>query len=339
MLLTDFDFPFDPALIADRPTEPRDQARLLVVPRAGAAFAHRRVAELPSLLNPADVLVVNDTKVEAVRLSGRKRPGGGRTELVLVKDLGDGLWEVLLKGKVRPGQQIDFNGDAHATVLKRDAAGTVIALTSRRPLREVISEIGQMPLPPYIKRLPTKEDRGWYQTVFARVEGSVAAPTAGLHFTEGLVAALRNRRIRLASITLHVGPATFKPVRAARIEDHPMSSEWMSVPEETVVAIRQARSTGGRVIAVGTTVVRALETAADDQGFVQPGGGETKLFIFPGYRFRAVDALLTNFHLPRTTLLMLVAAFAGSERVREAYREAVRERYRFYSYGDAMLIL
>ncbi len=338
MLLSDFDFPFDPTLIADRPAEPRDQSRLLMLPLGGGACSHRHVAELPALINPGDVVVVNDTKVVPVRLTGRKRPGGGKIELVLVKELGQDLWEVLLKGKVDTGQVIDFSHDASATVVNRGVSGTVVRIASTTLIRELIRDIGQMPLPPYIKRSPTDADRTWYQTIFARVEGSIAAPTAGLHFTSGLLGALRSRGILIATVTLHVGPATFRPVSAARIQDHTMGTEWIEVSEDAVATIERAKADGGRVVAIGTTVVRALETAADAGGTVRPTKCETGLFIIPGYRFRVVDALMTNFHLPRTTLLMLVSAFTGLERLRAAYREAIRERYRLYSYGDAVLI-
>src|SRR5213594_2679310 len=321
MLLSDFDFPFDPTLIADRPIEPREHARLLVLPRGGGACSHHRVADLPTLLARGDVVVVNDTKVAAVRLTGRKCPGGGKIELVLVKDLGEDRWEVLLKGKVTAGQVIEFGHHASATVLTRGPSGTVIRITSRSPVHELIRAIGQMPLPPYIKRAPTEADRTWYQTVFARVEGSIAAPTAGLHLTNDLLEALRHRGISTAAVTLHVGPATFRPVTVARIQDHPMGFERVEVSAE----------------AVATTVVRALETAADAGGTLRPRNGETGLFISPGFRFRVVDVMMTNFHLPRTTLLMLVSAFTGLERLRQAYREAIGERYRLYSYGDAML--
>jgi len=339
MLLSDFDFPFDPSLIADRPMEPREQARLLVLPRGGGPCAHRRVADLPALLTPGDVVVVNDTKVVAVRLTGRKRPGGGKVELVLVKDLGEDRWEVLLRGKAAAGQVIDFNGRASATVLTRGRSGTVIRMASQSPIRELIRDIGQMPLPPYIKRAPTEADRTWYQTAFARVEGSIAAPTAGLHLTNSLLEALRRRGIGTAAVTLHVGLATFQPVTVSHLQDHPMGSEWFEVSAETIATIERGKREGGRIVAVGTTVVRALETAADAGGTLRPGTGETNLFIVPGYRFRVVDAMVTNFHLPRTTLLMLVSAFTGVERLRQAYREAIGERYRLYSYGDAMLIL
>ncbi|HET8579878.1 MAG TPA: tRNA preQ1(34) S-adenosylmethionine ribosyltransferase-isomerase QueA [Nitrospiraceae bacterium] len=339
MLLTEFDFPFDPSLIADRPVEPRDQARLLVVHRKSGSCSHHRITELPALMRAGDLIIVNDTKVMAVRMTGRKRPGGGRVELVLVREIGTDTWEVLLKGEVRPGQVIDLGCRAQATVVERSPSRTMLRIASSCPVRELIREIGQMPLPPYIKRSPMEADRVWYQTVFARAEGSIAAPTAGLHFTEGLLAALRERAIQIATITLHVGPGTFRPVKTERIQDHVMAAEWIEVAKETAEAVQRARATGGRIMAVGTTVVRALEAVAGADGLVQPVKGETELFIMPGYQFRVVDAMMTNFHLPRTTLVMLVAAFAGTERLREAYREAIRARYRFYSYGDAMLIV
>lgn len=339
MVLTEFDFPFDPTLIADRPVEPRDQARLLVVSRKSGSCSHHRIAELPALISAGDLVVVNDTKVMAVRMTGRKRPGGGRIELVLVREINRDTWEVLLKGEVRPGQVIDLGCRARATVVERSPSRTTLRIVSACPVRELIQELGQMPLPPYIKRAPMEADRAWYQTVFARAEGSIAAPTAGLHFTEGLLVALRERAIQIATITLHVGPGTFRPVRTERIQDHVMAAEWIEVSKETAEAVQRAKANGGRIIAVGTTVVRALEAVADADGLVQPIKGETELFIMPGYRFRVVDAMMTNFHLPRTTLLMLVAAFTGTECLREAYREAIRARYRFYSYGDAMLII
>ncbi len=339
MRLSDFDFPFDPSLIAERPVEPRDRARLLVLPRAGGACSHRHVADLPSLLEPGDLLVVNDTKVLPARLSGRKRPGGGKVEMVLVGELAGNQWEVLLKGKAAPGQVIELAQEASATVVRQGASGTIVQIASPKPVREMLQDIGQMPLPPYIKRGPTEQDRIWYQTLFARLEGSIAAPTASLHFTDKLLAALHERGIPMATVTLHVGPATFRPVRTERVQDHPMASEVIEVSPETAETIRLAKSEGRRIVAVGTTVVRALESSVDGNGLVQPKRGETGLFIIPGYRFRAVDALMTNFHLPRTTLLMLVSAFAGLDRLREAYGEAIKQRYRFYSYGDAMLIL
>nr|MBI3614630.1 tRNA preQ1(34) S-adenosylmethionine ribosyltransferase-isomerase QueA [Nitrospirota bacterium] len=339
MQLAEFDVPFDSSLIADRPAEPRDQARLLVAPQSGGPLSHKKVADLPDLLAEGDLLVVNDSKVLAARLTGRKRPGGGKVELLLVRPLGPDTWEALIKGRMKPGQVIDLDARTSVTVLARRATGCTVQFASAQPVADVMSLLGQMPLPPYIKREPVEQDRTWYQTIFARPEGSIAAPTASLHFTEGLRGALRERGIGLATVTLHVGPGTFRPVAADRIEDHVMHPERFEVPAETVEAIKQAKAAGKRVVAVGTTVVRTLEASVGESGTVSPMIGDTALFITPGYRFRVVDALMTNFHLPRTTLVMLVAAFVGLERLREVYTEAVREKYRFYSYGDAMLIL
>ncbi|MEK7293463.1 MAG: tRNA preQ1(34) S-adenosylmethionine ribosyltransferase-isomerase QueA [Nitrospirota bacterium] len=335
MLLSEFDFSFDPSLIADHPIEPRDQARLLVVPKGGGACTHRHVADLPTFLNSKDLLVVNDTKVLPARLSGRKQPGGGHLELVLVKPLESDRWEVLCKG-AKPGQVIALDGGATATVVEQGAGRIIMEFSSSVPA--LLEKIGRMPLPPYIKRDPTEQDRIWYQTLFAREVGAIAAPTAGLHFTERLLAALKVKGIRTAMVTLHVGPATFRPVTAERIDEHRMGTEWAELSPQTAAAINETRKAGGRVVAVGTTVVRTLEAAASADGTVKPMKGEVGLFITPGYQFTVVDVLLTNFHLPKTTLLMLVSAFAGLEPLRAAYAEAVREKYRFYSYGDAMLI-
>lgn len=339
MLLSEFDFPFDPVLVADRPVEPRDQARLLALSRLSGACAHHRIADLPLLLKPGDLLVVNDTKVLPVRVSGRKRPGGGKVELIFVKDWGGHTWEVLMKGGGKVGQVIDLATDTQCTVLETGPSKILVSLTTSRPVRGLFETIGQMPLPPYIKRAPEQADLEWYQTCFASAEGSIAAPTAGLHFTERLIAGLGARGIRIATVTLHVGPATFRPVKTTRIEDHELLPERMGVSAETVETIRRTKAEGGRIVAVGTTVVRTLETATDETGTIAPYDGEATLYITPGYRFRIVDAMLTNFHLPRTTLLMLVAAFAGVDALRGAYAEAIHARYRFYSYGDAMLIL
>ncbi|MGH7259580.1 MAG: tRNA preQ1(34) S-adenosylmethionine ribosyltransferase-isomerase QueA [Nitrospiraceae bacterium] len=337
MLLSEFDFPFDASLVADHPVEPRDQARLLVLPRGGGPCAHHRVADLPKFLNSKDLIVVNDTKVLPARLTGRKQPGGGHLELVLVKPLAPDQWEVLCKGSIRLGQVIELEGGATATVTEQEAGRVVMKFSSSVP--SLLEKIGRMPLPPYIKRVPNEQDRRWYQTMFARAAGAIAAPTAGLHFTERLLDALRVRNIKLATVTLHVGPATFRPVTAERIDEHRMGTEWAELSPGTTAIINETKKAGGRVVAVGTTVVRTLEVAASTNGTVRPTQGDVGLFITPGYRFKVVDVLMTNFHLPRTTLLMLVSAFAGLEPLRAAYREAVKERYRFYSYGDAMLIL
>ncbi|UVT14986.1 MAG: tRNA preQ1(34) S-adenosylmethionine ribosyltransferase-isomerase QueA [Nitrospira sp.] len=338
MQLSDYDFPFDPALIAVQPIIPRDRARLLVLDRKSHQFAHRQVADLPELMNPGDLLVVNDTKVLAARVSGIKRSNGTSVEVLFVKDLGHGRWEIMVKGTLRIGQVIEFDRHSRATIVKRDASGTEVTVDSPEPVARLFETQGVMPLPPYIKRAATPEDRRWYQTVFAKHEGAIAAPTAGLHFTEELFKRLVASGVKVATVTLHVGPGTFKPVTTERIEDHQMGAEAFSISEETADAIRQTKRAGGRVMAVGTTVVRALETVMKEKGMMVPTSGESRLFVTPGFQFKVVDVLMTNFHLPRTTLLMLVSAFAGTELIRSAYEEAVEERYRFYSYGDAMLI-
>ena len=339
MQLSEFDFPFDASLIATHPSLPRDHARLLVLRRVDRSLAHRRVDELPDLLHPGDLLVVNNTKVLAARVAGQKRPSGAEVEILFVKDLGDAVWEVLIKGTFRPGQILEMGVEAVAVVVERSAIRTTVRVESPMPVSEWLRQHGRMPLPPYMKRAPTDQDRAWYQTMFAEHEGAIAAPTAGLHFTPELLARLRQREVELRTVTLHVGVGTFKPVTVDQVEDHRMGVEWVEVGVETVCAIEQARATGRRIVAVGTTVVRALETAARADGQIRPYRGETDMFMTPGFPFKVVDALLTNFHLPRTTLLMLVSALTGTEFLRQAYAEAVRERYRFYSYGDAMLIL
>jgi S-adenosylmethionine:tRNA ribosyltransferase-isomerase len=339
MQLSEFDFPFDSSLIAVHPSLPRDHARLLVLRRFDRSLAHRRVDELADLLQPGDLLVVNNTKVLAARVAGRKRPSGAEVEILFVKDLGNAIWEVLIKGTFRPGQIIEMGAEAVAVVVERGVTRTTVRVESPIPLSEWLRQYGRMPLPPYMKRAPTDQDRVWYQTMFAQHEGAIAAPTAGLHFTPELLARLQQRGIGLTTVTLHVGVGTFKPVTVDQIEDHKMGAEWIEVGAEAARAIEQVRVTGRRVVAVGTTVVRALETTARADGQIRPYRGETDLFIMPGFPFKVVDALLTNFHLPRTTLLMLVSALAGTECLRQAYAEAVHERYRFYSYGDAMLIL
>jgi S-adenosylmethionine:tRNA ribosyltransferase-isomerase len=340
MQLSEFDFPFDSSLIATHPSFPRDHARLLVLQPLDRSLAHRRVDDLPDLLRSGDLLVVNNTKVLAARVVGRKHPSGVEVEILFVKDLGDGIWEVLIKGTFRQGQIIEMGVGTSAVVVERGAARTTVRVESPIPLSEWLRQYGRMPLPPYLKRAPTDQDREWYQTLFAQHEGAIAAPTAGLHFTPELVTRLQHRGIGLTTVTLHVGIGTFKPVTVNQIEDHRMGTEWIEVGTEAVRAIRQVQATGGRIVAVGTTVVRAIETAARAAvGEVRPYRGETDMFMTPGFSFKVVDALLTNFHLPRTTLLMLVSAFAGTEFLRQAYAEAVRQRYRFYSYGDAMLVL
>ncbi len=336
MRLEDFDYPLDESLIAQHPLEPRDHARLLVLDRATGAMVHHRFDELPGLLRPHDLLVLNNTQVIHARLHGRKLPGGGKAEVLLVREVGAGgeprnVWRALIRGGVRAGQQIELPDGVVVTVLSTGA----IQFPSGLDVLAYAEKAGAVPLPPYIRREPAAEDRARYQTVFARRPGAVAAPTAGLHFTPAVLEALQTRGIGTAYVTLHVGPGTFKPVACEDVRDHRMDPEWYELPADTAAQARAARSHGGRVVAVGSTSMRVLETAAGGGG----GTGETSLFIYPGYRFAAADALLTNFHLPKSTLFMLVCAFAGREVMLEAYRLASAARYRFFSYGDAMLIL
>ena len=339
MRLFEFDFPFDESLIADYPVSPRDHARLLVVPRKGdPVFQHARMKDLPNLLRSDDVVVLNDTKVIPAKLHGTKRSTGGKIEALLVRPLEEKRWEVLLKGHVDVGQVLQFQDEATAEVLERSQERTVLRIDTQGSVTELLDRIGEVPLPPYIKRPATEQDKETYQTVFARSEGAVAAPTAGLHFTDRLFVDLKQKGIQLATVTLHVGPGTFRPVTVDQIEDHHMSAEWFEISEETAQRLNVAKAEGRRVVAVGTTSVRTLESAVNQAGHIQAGTGETSLFITPGFRFTMVDALLTNFHLPRTTLLMLVSAFGGLDQLRAAYAEAITARYRFYSYGDAMLI-
>ncbi|MGB9886847.1 MAG: tRNA preQ1(34) S-adenosylmethionine ribosyltransferase-isomerase QueA [Moorellales bacterium] len=334
-----FDYSLPSELIAQEPVEPRDASRLMVVDRAGGRIEHRHFRDLPDYLRPADVLVVNESKVIPARLVG-SREGGGRVEVLLVRRLTPGRWEALVRParRVRVGDRLGFgNGELEARVREEGPQGRrLLEFEAAGEVEEAIRRLGQTPLPPYIRR-PAPLER--YQTVYARQEGSVAAPTAGLHFTPELLSTIRARGIAIVPVVLHVGPGTFRPVRTEKVEEHRLEAEYYRLPPEAVAQIEEARRRGGRVVAVGTTVVRVLETVAGRYGSLVPGEGWADAFIYPGHRFRAVDALITNFHLPRSTLLMLVCAFAGRERVLEAYRMAVEHRYRFYSFGDAMLIL
>ncbi|GAB4299456.1 MAG: tRNA preQ1(34) S-adenosylmethionine ribosyltransferase-isomerase QueA [Desulfuromonadia bacterium] len=342
MELADFDFPLPEDLIAQTPTPTREGSRLMVVDRAAGGISTGIFTDILSHLLPGDLLVLNDTKVIPARLMGRKETGG-RVECLLVRRLSaDGnRWEAMLGCSKPPrvGSILLFPLDTPAIVDGREE-GDLWQLTFRppRPFDEWLSTAGEIPLPPYIRRKPDAVDESRYQTVFARTPGAVAAPTAGLHFTEELLSRLSDRGVDSCRVTLHVGPGTFQPVRTERVEDHRMHAEEYHIPRDAAERIAQCRRSGGRIVAVGTTVVRTLESAAGDDGIIREGSGSTTLFIMPGYRFRAVDLLLTNFHLPRSTLLMLVAAFAGRELVLDAYRRAVEERFRFFSYGDAMLI-
>ncbi len=336
-----WDYELPEGRIARYPAERRDASRLLVVGEAEPE--HRTFAELPALLDPGDLLVLNESRVLPVRLLGHK-PTGARCEVLLLRPTDDGderRWEALVRpgSKLKPGRRVVI--DEGFEVVIEDGTGDggrVVRLESELSVEATLERWGRLPLPPYMEREEEPLDRDRYQTVYARVPGSVAAPTAGLHFTPALLRAIEERGVEVARVTLHVGPGTFRPVEVDRVADHAMHSERWEVPRETGAAIRRTREGGGRVWAVGTTVVRTLEAAALD-GVLDGGRGETELFIAPGFEFRVVDALVTNFHLPRSTLLMLVGAFAGYRATMAAYAEAIRERYRFYSYGDAMAIV
>ena len=339
MKTSDFSYDLPPELIAQAPLAERSASRLLVVPPGDAPMSDRHVRDLPELLQPGDLLVFNDTRVIPARLFGHKATGG-RVEILIERLLGEDQARAQLgvSKPPRPGARIALDAGGEAEVIARDADGFwQLRFHVPQPLEEWLLHAGRMPLPPYIQREPGAEDAQRYQTVFAREAGAVAAPTAGLHFDEALLAALRGRGVEFGHVTLHVGAGTFQPVRVDDVHQHRMHSEWINVGAGLVQQVKRTRAAGGRVIAVGTTVVRALESAMVD-GELQPFSGDTAIFIFPGYAIRSVDALLTNFHLPESTLLMLVSAFSGKERVLAAYAHAVRERYRFFSYGDAMLL-
>jgi len=335
---TDFHYDLPPELIAQAPLPERSASRLLVVPPMPAPLLDRGVRDLPDLLQPGDLMVFNDTRVIPARLFGVKDTGG-RVEILIERLLpGDeARVQIGASKSPKPGSRIALDAGGEAEVIGREDAFYRLRFHVGGALEAWLQKAGRLPLPPYIHRDPDASDDARYQTVFARETGAVAAPTAGLHFDEALLAALRARGIDFGHVTLHVGAGTFQPVRVDELAEHRMHSEWLNVGAALVEKIRETRASGGRVIAVGTTVVRALESAMRD-GELHPFAGETSIFILPGYRIRAVDALLTNFHLPESTLLMLVSAFAGKARIFEAYAHAVAARYRFFSYGDAMLL-
>ena len=342
MKLSDFDYNLPKELIAKFPIEPRDSSRLMVLNRKTGEIEHKVFRDIVNYLQEGDVLVLNDSKVIPARLFGRL-PSGAKVELLLVRQVKPDVWEVMARParKLKPGREIEIDRELVGKVVGCVGSGRRLVefkTLSEKSFMEKLYEVGHVPLPPYIEREDVEEDRERYQTVFAREEGSVAAPTAGLHFTERLLEEIEKRGVIVKKITLHVGPGTFKPVKSENIEEHQMDYENYSIPQGTAEAINRAKREGRRVIAVGTTVVRTLESAADEEGLVRSGEGSTNLFIYPGYKFKVIDALITNFHLPRSTLLMLVSAFAGRERILDAYREAIKKGYRFYSFGDAMFI-
>ena len=339
MKRTDFSFELPEELIAQTPLERRDGSRLMVLDKQTGAIEHRHFYDLPELLQKGDCLVLNDSRVLPARLLGQRESGGG-VELVLLRDLGEGRWECLSRPgkKTRPGTELRFgDGELTATVEEvTDGGNRIVRFHYEGIFLEVLERLGKMPLPPYIKA--ELQDAERYQTVYSRELGSAAAPTAGLHFTKELLETIAAKGVNIAYVTLHVGLGTFRPVKEEEIEDHPMHAEFCIVPEETARLVTETKRRGGRVIAVGTTSCRTLESFAKPDGGLEPCSGWTDIFIYPGYRFKCIDALVTNFHLPESTLIMLVSALAGREHVLNAYNTAVAERYRFFSFGDAMFI-
>ncbi len=341
MQTSDFNYTLPEALIAQTPAEPRDHSRLLVYSRADRSVAHHHFFDVPAFLRPGDVLVVNDTRVIPARLIGSRDGSVARCELLLLRQRAPKVWETLVKPgrRIRPGSTVRF-GDGrlvgHIGEVT-DAGGRVVTFECEGTLEAALDALGEMPLPPYIHERPDDPNR--YQTVYAKTPGSAAAPTAGLHFTQALLEKVQALGVAVAPVLLHVGLGTFRPVKEGAIEAHVMHSEHFEVTPESAEIINSAKAAGGRIVAVGTTSVRVLESTADEHGVIQPGMGDTSIFIFPGYPFRAVDALITNFHLPGSTLLMLVSALVGRDECMRLYEEAVKEQYRFYSFGDAMIIL
>ena len=341
MKLADYDFDLPEELIAQYPVPERDQSRLLVIDRSDGSLAHRQFRDILDYLSPPDVLVLNRTQVMPARLVGRKADTGGRVELLLIRPLAAGAWLALGRpGRgLKPGIELEFgDGALQAHVDERVAGGRFKVRFDAADIMAQLEQVGEIPLPPYIQRSVGAEDRARYQTVYAEQPGAVAAPTAGLHFTPELLAALEAKGVAVAKVLLHVGPGTFAPVRAADPREHRLEAEYCEIDEGVAAELAQRRAAGGRIVAVGTTVVRTLESAVAAAGELRPFAGFVETFIYPPYAFGAVDALVTNFHLPRSSLLMLVAAFVGRERLFAAYREAVARQYRFYSYGDAMII-
>lgn len=340
MKTSDFYYDLPQELIAQTPLERRDGSRLLTLNRFTGATAHHHFYELPDFLKPGDCLVLNNSRVLPARLLGHREPTGGAVEVLLLQDKGDGVWECLAKPgrKMHTGTKLSFGeGQLTATVVGEESEGKrLVQFHYEGIFLEVLERLGKMPLPPYIKE--ELEDGERYQTVYSKINGSAAAPTAGLHFTEELLAKIEAKGVHLAYITLHVGLGTFRPVKADEITEHHMHSEFCMISAETAQLLNDTRKNGGRIVCVGTTSCRTLESFANEDGTFEERSGWTDIFIYPGYRFKAMDALVTNFHLPESTLVMLVSAFAGREHILSAYEEAVRERYRFFSFGDAMFI-
>ncbi len=343
MLLPEFDYELPEELIAQHPLDRRDASRMLVVDRRSKTWTDSEFRNFPEHVNEGDVVVVNNTRVFPARLLGQRDPTGGRVEVLLVREIQPDVWEALIRpgNRLRSGASILFGGKLKAEILDGASEGVRrIRLEGDGPTASLIDELGQTPLPPYIRRPEgaSTEDSVRYQTLFARNRGAIAAPTAGLHFTPPIIDFIKAKGATVVEITLHVGYGTFEPVRVEEVDHHQVAAELMEITTSAAAVINKARAHGGRIIAVGTTTVRALESSVNAAGHIEPSLKETALTITPGYEFRITDALLTNFHLPRSSLLLLVSAFAGYELTLSAYRHAVAERYRFYSYGDCMLI-
>lgn len=346
MLINDFDYELPAELIAQYPSQKRDEARLLVVNRESGKTEHRTFFDVLEYLKPGDCLVMNDSKVLPARMYGIKRDTGAKAEILLTKRHDGDVWEAMVKPgkKLRPGAVIDLctetGKNMSAEILDYSEDGTrMIRFSYDGDFHERLEENGHIPLPPYIDRKDESLDRQMYQTVYCREEGSVAAPTAGLHFTEELLVKAKEKGVRLAYVTLHVGIGTFRPVKCDVVEDHHMHFEEYEITPENAEIINRTKAEGGRIISVGTTSTRTMESAASDDGVIHAGHGSTDIFIYPGYRFKVVDCLITNFHLPKSTLLMLISALYDREKILEIYNEAVAEKYRFFSYGDAMFII
>ncbi|MCK5646956.1 MAG: tRNA preQ1(34) S-adenosylmethionine ribosyltransferase-isomerase QueA [Anaerolineales bacterium] len=339
MRTSDFNYHLPEELIAQRPIRPRDSSRLLIFNRATGEIKHQVFRDVTKFLSAGDILVLNETRVLPARLHAKKIPSGGSVEILLLNRLSERIWEVIVGGRrVRSGLRLQIAGGPELTILKEAGKGKRI-VEFAEPILDKLEEIGVMPLPPYIHTPLREQDE--YQTIFARVPGSSAAPTAGLHFTDNLLNEIRNMDVTIAKVTLHVGLDTFAPVSEDSPHNHPIHQEWCQVTKDAAEMINQVSSSGGRVIAIGTTSVRTLETAARSthgKTTIHPYEGHTGLYILPGYRFKAVDSIITNFHLPKSTLLMMLSAFTGREKMIELYEEAIRRKYRFYSFGDAMFI-
>ncbi len=339
--LSSYDYPLPESHIAQFPIEPRDRARLLVLERKTGRIEHRTFSDLPQYLTPSDLLVLNETRVIPARLVGRKLPGGGKTTVLFLRRTADPFcWEAFVRGPVAVGGRIRF-GERFEASVRSDLGGgrKILGMDGETALEGLLEASGQAPLPPYIRREPEPEDRTRYQTVYAKRDGSVAAPTAGMHFTEKLLDRIRALGVAVVRLTLHVGRGTFQPVRSEDIRTHRMEREWYEIPPDTAEAIARTRARHGRIVAVGTTVTRVLESSGPLQPETNARSGWTDLYILPGHRFENVDALVTNFHYPKSTLIILVTALAGREVIRRAYAEAATRGYRFLSFGDAMLIL